>query len=663
MKPLAGFEITMAATCCKCSAPAMPAEKSRPSPLRHLKMALAILLAGLSMTLTLGLNLDPPDEPLRTIFHGILATITGAGLVFLGWPVLRGAWVPRLTLEHLYLIGLAGAYAASLYSSWTGIGHIYYEVVLILLAIYHTGSFFLESRTREAGDLASHVPGLATIARRIARNGVDEVPAADIRAGQRVRVEAGEFMPVDGVICDGRAFVEELAHTGEPFPAVRGPGDSVLAGARVLDGTLGVDATADGRDRELDRLLAACRAAEPSPTEHLARRVLAWFVPAVVTVALATWVYWTWPAGDPAAAWFNALAVTIVACPCALGLAVPLASRTALMQLRMRGLIPHQPDVIERLAKVDAVAFDKTGTLSHPRLGLERLEARPGAPAGLPAWIAAIQRQSTHPVARPFWNLTTPAELEDLQIRSLPALGIEARFTHEGNRHTLRIGNEQLRENAPQAPDAGPGRKLIVMLDGKWVATAHLAEAPRDSAAATLDALRDHGIDRLLLTGDTSCPAVYQEAMETHTGLTTAAKAAMLRDMQEQGRRILFVGDGLNDSEGLANAHVGVALRSGSESAQATARATLAHDDLSILPGVIRMARGMRTRLVRLLTFSLAYNAIGITMAATGLLHPVAAALLMFASSITVLVVVNRQHDSCRQPPVPQPNCGERGCR
>lgn len=622
--------------------PAVVEMPARPAALRHLKMAVAILLAGLSMTFSLALNLDPPAEPVRTILHGVLAAITGAGLIFLGWPVLRGAWVPRLTLEHLYLIGLSGAYAASLYSSWTGIGHIYYEVVLILLAIYHTGGYFLESHTRKAVDLAAHVPGLATLARRVAPEGREEIPAADVRAGQQVEVGAGEFVPVDGRIVSGQAFVEELAHTGEPFPAVRGPGDAVLAGARVIDGTLVVDATADGRDRELDRLLAACRAADPSPTEHLANRVLAWFVPAVVITAAGTWVYWTLVAGDAAAAWFNALAITIVACPCALGLAVPLASRSALIGLRVRGLVPHRPDLIERLASVDVVAFDKTGTLSHPRLGLERLETRSGAPADLAAWIAAIQRQSTHPVARPFWNLAQPAVLRDLEIMALPGCGIEAKFTHAAARHVMRIGNERLLGEAGRTPAAGSNRKLLVMLDGSHVATAHLAEAPRDSALATLRALRESGLECLLLTGDTACPMVYRDFLEAHTGMATAEKAAMIRNMQRSGRWVLFVGDGLNDSEGLATAHVGVALRSGSESAQATAHATLAHDDLTILPGVLGMARGARRRLVRLLTFSLAYNAVGISMAATGLLHPVAAALLMFASSITVLAAVNR---------------------
>lgn len=597
------------------------------------------------MTLSLSLNLDPPDEPARTILHALLASLTGIGLIVLGWPVLRSALVPRLGLEHLYLIGLTGAYAASLYSTFSGVGHIYYEVVLILLAIYHLGRFALQHHTGKAADLARHIPGMETPAQVITDDGIQTRPAADVMAGQRVRIAPDGWVPVDGNIVSGQAFIEELAHTGEPFPAARQTGDRVLAGSRVLDGTIDINATSSGSDRELDRLLAACRDTVPSPAENLAQRVLAGFVPAVIVVALGTAVFWSLFMHKPAAALFNALAVTIVACPCALGLAIPIAARKALMRLRLLGLVAQHPDLVERLAAIDAVAFDKTGTLSHPRLGLDALEVGADAPPELGGWLAAIQRRSTHPVARPFWNLSQPAELADLAIEALPARGIEARFTRNGTAHRLRIGNELLLDES--TPPAGStARCLYVLLDGKPVAVARLTESPRETALVTLDKLRDLGLRRMLLTGDTACPPVYREALEIHTALTTADKAKLLATYRDEGLRVLFVGDGLNDTEGLLAAHLGIALRSGSGAAQATAHAMLSHDGLSVLPQAISIARATRRRLVRLLTFSLGYNAIGMTLAATGLLHPVAAALLMLASSATVLTVVNRSMDA-----------------
>ncbi len=176
------------------------------------------------------------------------------------------------------------------------------------------------------------------------------------------------------------------------------------------------------------------------------------------------------------------------------------------------------------------------------------------------------------------------------------------------------------------------------------MAVARLTETPRETALDTLDQLRDLGLRRILLTGGTACPPVYREALEIHTALTTADKAKMLTTYSNDGLRVLFVGDGVNDSEGLRAARLGIALRSGSGAAQATAHAMLSHDDLSVLPQAIAIAiaRATRLRLVHLLTFSLGYNAIGMTLAATGLIHPVAAALLMLASSATVLTVVNR---------------------
>lgn len=397
----------------------------------------------------------------------------------------------------------------------TGPSDIYYEVVLILLAIYHLGRFALRHHTEKAADLAHHLPGMETPAQVITDDGIQTRPAAEVMAGQRVRIGPDGLVPVDGIIVSGLAFIEELAHTGEPFPAARQAGDRVLAGSRVLDGTIDISATSSGRDRELDRLLAACRDTIASPAENLAQRVLAGFVPTVIVVALGTAAFWSLVQHNPAAALFNALAVTIVACPCALGLAIPIAARKALMRLRLLGLVAQQPDIIERLAAIDAVAFDKTGTLSHPRLGLEALEVVANAPPELAGWLAAIQRRSTHPVARPFWNLSQPAQLADLSIEVMPAHGIEARFTHNRIAHRLRIGNELLLVDSTQ-PVVSTTRCLYILIESKLVVVVRLTESPRETALDTLDKLRDLGLRRILLTGDTSCPPIYREALDHH---------------------------------------------------------------------------------------------------------------------------------------------------
>jgi cation transport ATPase len=631
----------MASCCCSCPEPAS-VKSTRPETtawLRHFRLGLAILLAGLSMTLSLALNLDPPEAATRTLLHAILASLTAAALIALGLPILRNALVPRITLEHLYLIGLLGAFTASLYSSITGIGHIYYEVVIILLAIYHLGRFALRHQTQKASDLARHIPGLQATAQLMTHDGTEPIPAASVVPGQRLRVAPGETVPVDGLIAMGSAFVEELAHTGEPFPAARQPGDRLLAGSRVLDGTIEITATAPGSGRELDRVLAACRDAPPSPAENLARRILAFFVPTVIATACITAVVWAVVLKQPASALFNALAVTIVACPCALGLAIPIASRKSLVRLRLLGLQPQVADLVERLAAIKLVAFDKTGTLCHPRLGIERIETQSDAPAQLTAWLAAIQRHSTHPVARPFWSLGQPAILDDLQIQPLPGRGIEASFRAEGKLHQLVIGNDLLVNEA--VATTGP-RRLHVLLDGQRCATAWLTESPRESATASIAELRDLGLDLLILTGDSSTPADFHHLIKVHTGLSTAEKTRIIRQRQQAGQPVLFLGDGFNDSEGLTTAHCGIALQAGSPAAAATAHAVLLHEDLTILAEAIRLASSTRLRLHRLLAFSLAYNACGILLAVTGLLHPVAAALLMLASSATVLAMVNR---------------------
>lgn len=598
------------------------------------------------MYLSLALNLDPPDEPARTILHTVLAVITGTGLLFLAWPILKNALIPRLTLEHLYLLGLVGAYSASLYSSVTGIGHIYYEVVLILLAIYHLGQLVLHNQTQKATDLAQYIPGLATTATLVDGNGSRPLPNSEIQPGQTLRIEPGEVIPADGIISAGTAFVEELAHTGELFPAAKGPGDPLLAGCKVLDGTIDLTTTSSGKNRELDRLLAACESTAPSPAENLAQRILSFFVPIVIAIAVLTAAVWTFILHNPSQALFNALAVTIVACPCALGLAIPLSARKALLNLRLLGLIPHTPDLAERLATIDTVAFDKTGTLSHPRLTLEQLSLAERAPAELTSWLATIQRHSTHPVARPFWKLEGPAKLPDLKIRALPARGIHATFTQQGKAHTLLLGNHQLlADSTGESSKSSKSitRNLHLILDGQPVATAYLTETPRESSLQTLTELTTRKLRLQLLTGDTSCPDSYRQLLDARTGLTTEEKAKYIESEQCKGHKTLYLGDGLNDTQALRTAHVGIALNSGSRAATSTAHATLTHDDLTILPAAIDLARTSRQRLTRLLTFSLAYNAIGMTLAATGLLHPIAAALLMLASSTFVLFALNRK--------------------
>ena len=629
-------------SCCQCAPAPPPARRERTFALPWLRIGALILLGGLSMYLSLAINLTPAIGSSRNIIHGILACASGLALVIAAPPIFKNAFVRRITLEQLFLIGLLGSYAASLCSSFTGIGHIYYEVVIILLAIYHLGQAVTRIQIKRFGHLENQIPGLRSVARVVSENGITEAPIAAVTAGQLLEIRPGEVIPADGIIESGDAFIEQLAHTGEPFPSPLQPGATAFAGSRVLDGTIHLRATSSGTDRELDRLLESCESASQAPSDSLAGKILRFFIPAVVLIAILTILAWSF-IGSPAQALFNGLAVTIVACPCGIGLAIPLAIRNSHARLRLLGLIPHTSDLLERLASIDIIAFDKTGTLSSPILILEHISIAPSAPPALRSWLAAIQRHSTHPIARPLWNIAEPAALGNLIITPIPARGISATFSAVGMSHTLIVCNQlYLLENHPDHPPESTGvRAIHFILDGEIVGQAHFREESREGAAIAIDQLIASGYRVEILTGDSTVPEIFSSRIPCSTGLTTGQKAATVRQRQESGHKVLLVGDGLNDTEAMIAAHASIALGPEAQAASSVASATLSHHDFSVLKEALQLSGFTKRKLTRLLVFTLAYNFIGIAFAASGLLHPVIAATLMLASSITVLASAN----------------------
>ncbi len=612
---------------------------------------LLTMAAGLVMVVTLAVNIDPPAGIVRTAVHTFLAILTGLSLLFFSWPILKGLELRRITLETLFLIGIIGAFGASIYSSITGVGHIYYEVVLVLLAIYRLGQIVSQQQVSKFSDLSTDIPGMSGRA-RVRQNGSETKTCriADVREGDLVVIYPEEVIPIDGRVNAGKAFVEELPHTGEPFPVPRHPGDPVVAGARVLDGELEIEATSKGGSREIDRLRAALEGSTASHSERRAQKIISIFVPAVVTIAVITLIYWGGFAGDWRRGIFNALAVALVACPCGLGLAIPLAAKRGAFLLRLLGIQPQNGDFLESLSSIDTVVFDKTGTLSDGRLSLVALEVEPNAPIQIRSWLATIQRRSTHPVARPFWALEEPSDLTALTIKNLPARGIEATFTHEGETRVMVVANELYRAeqthgccSAQKVIPENTERRLYVFIDGTEVAFALLGEVSRESATSTMEAFTESGLKNIIITGDHSIPeAIAGYADEHHTSTSASEKAALIRQFRANGQRVLFLGDGLNDSEALQAADVSIALASGSKVAIGVSDAILEHGNLSAVHQAHTLAKKLHKHLHRLLCFVLTYNAIGIALAAAGLLHPVAAALLMLGSSVTVLSQVSR---------------------
>ncbi len=617
-----------------------------------MRLALAVAVAMQSMVLGLAINLSPPFGKARPILHGLLAALALLVFFLAGLPLVREAWARararRVSIEQFFLAGIAGAFAASVHSSLTGQGAIYYEVVALLIAI-HTFGHLLGERRRAAALASADALRREFDACVVLRGETEErVSAASVRPGDRVVVRPGEGIPVDGRVAKGVALVRETPLTGEAFPVARREGDRVLAGSHVLDQAILVEATVAGDARALDALLASVERARlrPSALQREADRITAWFLPAVLVVAGATFLGWSLACGW-APGLFNGLAVLVVACPCAMGLATPIGVWSALAALAERGLVAAGGDFIEKLAGVNAVVFDKTGTLSEEELRLVDFRAIPGVDRmRIKARVAALQSVSAHPMARAFRGEEAGGATPAGRLETLAGIGIAGEIADGGGVHRLEVGNEGLLSPADRAAFAAIraergarvpwSHELFIKQEGRPAAIALLRESFRESARASFVALERMGLRVAVMTGDRAESARGLALREVHAGLSPMDKQRLIEEMASAGCRALYVGDGINDSPAIGRAHASVALASGSALAREAADAQLCSENLAAIPAAIAVCRATVRGVRQNLRWALAYNAIGIALAACGVLHPVIAALLMMASSLTV---------------------------
>jgi P-type Cu+ transporter len=644
--------------CCHSSAPDEAAEQAelKREARGWLRVGLAGLLAAQAMIFSLAVNLSPVSGSTLWFIHGALAASAIGVFLLAGLPILRESWKAacrgRIVFEQLFLAGMLGAFAASVHSSLTGEGHVYYEVVAVLVAIYTFGTILAQRRRDALRQSIARLGAAFDLCERVTCCGQRErVNIEEIVPGDQVLVGAGEGIPVDGCVADGVALVSEAAMTGEPYPVVKRAGDRVLAGSRVEDSTLRISATSQGRSRRLDALLRSVDEARrhPGRIQREADRLVAWFLPAVMLVAALTTAAWTLHSGWIVGV-FNGLAVLLVACPCSMGLATPVAIWSALAALAKRGLFAHHGDAIEQLALVDTAVFDKTGTLSESEARLVDFVTGPGTdrPA-LRGEIAAVQTGSGHPIARAFraadTNLRGPLARE---VRVLPGIGVEGRLP-DGT--LLQIGNESMLQPSDNpgelrdllaAADTG-GHTIFIRRNGLLCGLALARESLRDSADETLAAMHRLGVRSIVMTGDRAENAARFGFDECLAGLTPQAKMSAVEALRREGRQVVFVGDGINDAPAMAAATTSIALATGSELPRETAALELNGQDLRVIPQALAICRATTRAIRRNLIFAAGYNVIGIGLAAAGLLHPIAAALIMLVSSMTVTWRVLRE--------------------
>lgn len=593
---------------------------------------------------------DAPAEPaLVQLFRWSQWLLATPVVLYGGWPFFRNAWHAlaqrALNMDVPVAAALAIAYLASAWHTLAGAGEIWFDSATMFVTFLGAGRW-LEGRTR--GAAAERLRRLASTqsltARKLEGAAAVEVPAAELRAGDRVQVRPGEPLPADGLLEGAAAELDESLLTGESLPVSRAPG------ARLLAGSLNVGARAlvirterAGADTHLShvaRLLHRAQSERPR-FQQLADRLAGHFILAVlVLAALGAWLALD-RGGD--AALSVALAVLVASCPCALSLAVPAAIAAASSRLAADGALLARPEALARLREVDTVLFDKTGTLTHPGLGIAAV--RPLGTldaAGCLAIAAALERDSAHPIARAFAGVPTALAAEQLQ--HAPGAGVAG--TIEGVRYALGAAGDG-------ASGAADLTWIVLTRNGEPVAQFGLAAPVRPEAADIVRALRARGCAVEILTGD--APAAGQ-ALAARLGIGTVRtrqtpqdKLARLRQLQAAGRRVLAVGDGINDAPFLAGADVAVAMPQGAALAQARADVILLGDSLGPLPRLLDTAAQAMRVARQNLAWALGYNLAVLPLAMAGALPPWLAALGMSLSSL--LVVTNALRPGARRAP------------
>ena len=630
-----------------------------------LRLAVAAVFAGQGMVLSLAVNLTPPEfgGAVYWVLHGGLIAAALGVMAFLGGPLFRATWTMvrerRLSIEGLFALSLVGAFAGSLVASFTGTGDVYYEVVAIVLAIYTIGQLVGQRSRARLREETARLRETFDTARLVDDDGnAVRMPLSELTEGSVVRVDPGEPFTVDGVVAAGTGFVSETALTGEPTPVVRHPGERVRAGTWSVDGRFDVRAAALEGERELDGILRTVEdpGGRPSELQTQADALMRGFLPFVVGVSAATAIYWAF-AATWAEAVFNSMAVLLVACPCALGLATPVAVWQGLYRLAGLGLVSRDGALLDALARTRRVFFDKTGTLSESALRwTEFLVLRPEAAGehNLLRALAAVEADLPHPVAR---ALSRGPDVGDGDgkddnggercrvgdLRTLPGRGVTARVVSGDQSFTLTVGE-------PEAGDADPvhtealraglrdtaGKRVFLWVDGAPAAVAVLREHSRAGAGSIWEALEALGIRAAVLTGDPAPALELPASVPVESGLSAAEKAKAVTRAVEAGEFPVFVGDGINDASAMARATGAVAMGGGSAYTRAAAAGQLVGDRVDALPRAIAVARKVRRTLRGNLLYAAGYNVLGMGFAAAGLLHPVFAAVLMLGSSLFV---------------------------
>ena len=626
-----------------------------------------------------------PGQPLRHLVSPRVAAWTQLALatpvvLWCGWPFFVRGWqslVNRsLNMFTLIALGIGLAYAYSVVATLApglfpaafrthgGEVGLYFEAAAVITVLVLLGQVLeLRARSQTSGAIRSLLGLAPRTARRVRASGGDEDVALEaIQVGDRLRVRPGEKVAVDGVVVEGASAVDESMVTGEPIPVEKTAGDRVIGGTVNGTGSFVMRAERVGRETLLAQIVQMVSEAQRSraPIQRLADLVAAWFVPAVVLVAIVTAIVWATVGPEPRAAFavVNAVAVLIIACPCALGLATPMSIMVGTGRGATAGVLIKNAEALEVLERVDTLVVDKTGTLTEGKPRLVTAEPAGGfSETELLGLAAGIELGSEHPLAA---AIVTGAEGRGLsparadEFRSVTGKGVVGRIAGRtvalGNRRLmddLGVALGSLNERAEELRRDGQ-TVMFVAADGRPAGLVGVADPIKPSTPEALELLRAAGLRIVMLTGDSRATA---EAVARRLGITEVEaevlpeqKIAVIKRLQAEGRKVAMAGDGVNDAPALAQAEVGIAMGTGTDVAMQSAGVTLVKGDLRGLARARRLSQATMRSIRQNLVFAFVYNALGVPLAAGVLypwlgilLSPIIASAAMSLSSVSVI--------------------------
>jgi len=605
-----------------------------------------------------------------------IGVVTLAVMIFAGGHFYRSAWKSLLnrtaTMDTLVALGTGAAWlysmSVNLWPQWFPMEarHLYYEASAMIIGLINLGHM-LEARARQRSSKALErlLDLTPPTARVVSESGEKTVPLAEVQPGMTLRLTTGDRVPVDGDITQGDAWLDEAMLTGEPVPQQKSAGDAVHAGTVVTDGSVLFRASRTGSQTTLSRIIRMVRQAQSSKPEigQMADKISAIFVPVVVAIALLSGAVWYVFGPAPQIVYTLVITTTvlIIACPCALGLATPMSIISGVGRAAEFGVLVRDADALQRASEIDTLVFDKTGTLTEGKPQVVAVKTVGGmSERDVLRLAAALEQGSSHPLARAILDKAADEVLPEVNdFRTLRGLGVSGRVDGRavllGNQALLneqQIATQELETQMAEQAAQG-ATPVLLAVDGHAVAMLAIRDPLREDSVEALTRLHNAGYRLVMLTGDNpvTANAIAKEAGidEVIAGVLPDGKAEAIKKLQQEGRKVAMVGDGINDAPALAQAEVGIAMGGGSDVAIETAAITLMRHSLMGVADALAISRATLRNMKQNLLGAFVYNSLGIPVAAgilwplTGtLLDPVVAGAAMALSSITVVSNANR---------------------